>query len=52
MLETTDLRVGNIGSYLGYKDQFYFSRIFKKTVGVSPQRYRNQTINQVANTLL
>lgn len=26
---------------LGYEDEFYFSRYFKKKVGVSPQIFRN-----------
>ena len=26
---------------LGYEDQYYFSRIFKKVVGVSPRDYQN-----------
>ena len=26
---------------LGYKDEYYFSRVFKSNTGVSPQKYRN-----------
>ena len=40
LLESTDLKVGEIGRYLGYGDQYYFSRIFKKIMGISPTRYR------------
>jgi len=40
LLETTDWQVSQIGSYLDYQDQFYFSRIFKKVMDVSPTQYR------------
>lgn len=40
LLETTDMKVGEISRSLGYKDQYYFSRIFKKIIGTSPSRYR------------
>jgi AraC-like DNA-binding protein len=33
-----------IAEDLGYSDQFYFSRDFKKLVGLSPRRYRQQEI--------
>lgn len=33
--------VYEVAQMLGYKDQYYFSRIFKKTVGVSPKTYKN-----------
>lgn len=34
--------VAATASILGYDDAFYFSRIFKKTVGVSPIQYKKQ----------
>ncbi|MNQ91115.1 HTH-type transcriptional activator Btr [compost metagenome] len=40
LLNTTDT-VKEIADSLGYKDVFYFSRIFKKYVGVSPLIFRN-----------
>lgn len=40
LLETTDMKVGEISQFLGYQDQYYFSRIFKKIVGSSPTGYR------------
>jgi AraC-like DNA-binding protein len=40
LLETTDLKVGEISRSLGYRDQFYFSRIFKKIMETSPKAYR------------
>jgi len=40
LLETTQMTVGEISRGLGYEDQYYFSRIFKKIEGVHPTRYR------------
>ena len=33
-----------IAEELGYGDQFYFSRDFKKLVGLSPRHYRRQEV--------
>ena len=40
LLETTDQQVGEMGYSLGYPDIDYFSRLFKKVVGLSPRQYR------------
>ncbi|MDD5704605.1 MAG: AraC family transcriptional regulator [Kiritimatiellae bacterium] len=40
LLLTTDLTVGEIALRVGVEDQFYFSRVFKKASGLSPQQYR------------
>ncbi|MBP1990062.1 helix-turn-helix domain-containing protein [Paenibacillus eucommiae] len=40
ILLNTDSSVKEIANLLGYKDVFYFSRLFKKFVGVSPLVYR------------
>lgn len=41
LLRSTNLPVYAVASRLGYEDPYYFSRIFKKNVGVSPREYRN-----------
>lgn len=41
LLKSTNLYIVEIGQKLGYDDQYYFSRIFKKVIGVSPKEYRN-----------
>ena len=35
-------RIRDIAAQVGYSDQFYFSRDFKKLVGLSPRHYRQQ----------
>lgn len=40
LLDTTEFSVTEVATALGYEDPFYFSRVFKSVVGVSPSRYR------------
>ena len=40
LLESTNAGIFEISNSIGYDDQFYFCRIFKKTTGLSPSEYR------------
>ena len=40
LLSRTDKNISEIAKAVGYEDPYYFSRIFKKKVGMSPFRYR------------
>jgi AraC-like DNA-binding protein len=40
LLDTTQEPVKRIANRVGYEDPHYFSRLFKRVVGVSPQQYR------------
>jgi AraC-like DNA-binding protein len=40
LLYKNDDKIRNIATSLGYEDQYYFSRIFKKHIGSSPELYR------------
>lgn len=42
MLQFTELRIKEIATEFGYEDPYYFSRLFAKTMGVSPTHYRNK----------
>ncbi len=42
LFEETDLSVSEVSDRLCFSDVSYFSRIFKKVVGTSPIKYRNQ----------
>ena len=48
LLENTDYSVGEIAEIVGYDNQLYFSRVFKKEYGVSPAQYRKRAENQSA----
>lgn len=40
LLRLTDIYIYEVAGRLGYKDQYYFSRVFKKVIGVSPREYK------------
>ncbi|WP_261304192.1 response regulator transcription factor [Paenibacillus andongensis] len=40
LLKTTSIPINEIAEQIGYKDYFYFSKIFKKMMGVPPRTYR------------
>lgn len=44
MLDETDLSVSEIASRIGIEDAAYFSRLFRKKYGVSPQQYRTRAL--------
>lgn len=44
MLENTFYSIDEISGQLGYSDPLYFSRVFKKHHGISPQAYRKSII--------
>ncbi|WP_246240678.1 AraC family transcriptional regulator [Anaerocolumna sedimenticola] len=41
LFRSTDMYIYEVAQKLGYNDQYYFSRIFKKVVGISPREYKN-----------
>ncbi|WP_372662704.1 response regulator [Cohnella sp.] len=41
LLETTELKVFEIGEMVGFENTKHFNRVFKDTVGVTPLEYRN-----------
>lgn len=40
LLDNTDISVKEVARHVGYKDVYYFSKLFKKYYGVSPLFYR------------
>lgn len=41
-LHNTTRRLSQISELVGYEDEKYFSRVFKKTTGQTPREYRKQ----------
>ncbi len=46
MLANTSYSISYISETIGYTDQSYFGKIFKKSVGITPLQYRNRMISQ------
>ena len=42
LLDTTSHTIAQISLKLGIEDPYYFSRLFSKTMGVSPKAYRQR----------
>ena len=47
LLKTTRMSIDEIASYCGINDANYFSRMFRKTYGVSPKHYRASDSNRI-----
>jgi two-component system response regulator YesN len=45
LLEVSSLKNYEIAEALGYSDHEYFSKVFRKRVGISPAAYRKENIN-------
>ena len=43
LLNKPELEIHMIGELVGYKDGFYFSRVFKTYTGIQPSEFRNQS---------
>ncbi len=47
MLSDTNLSISEIALQSGYSDNNYFSRVFKKKIGVTPSQFRSIKINDI-----
>ncbi|WP_274651180.1 response regulator transcription factor [Paenibacillus humicola] len=41
LIRSTDSLIYEIGESVGYRDLYYFSKLFKKVTGMTPSQYRN-----------
>ena len=48
LLKTTDLKINQICYKVGIEDSLYFSRLFSKTMGMSPSEYREKNLGTIA----
>ncbi|WP_026583272.1 response regulator transcription factor [Bacillus sp. J33] len=44
LLQNPKLKIYEIAFHVGYQDEKYFSRVFKKTEGISPNEYRSSSV--------
>ncbi len=47
LIQTSD-KIGDIAEYTGFGEAYYFSRVFRQTIGVSPTVYQKQQRTKVA----
>lgn len=52
LLKFSSYTISEIADMTGYNDCFYFSKTFKKNVGVCPRKYREINTNLVTNLVL
>jgi Response regulator containing CheY-like receiver domain and AraC-type DNA-binding domain len=50
ILESEELSIKEICYSIGYSDPNYFSRIFKKNVGVTPTEYKDEFLNRTSQS--
>ncbi|NLY17752.1 MAG: helix-turn-helix transcriptional regulator [Clostridiaceae bacterium] len=43
LLRVSDLNVNEVAEKAGFKDYFYFTRVFKKVTGRTPSDYRTES---------
>ena len=46
LLTETGMSVKDIASYLSFEDEFYFSGLFRRKIGISPTQYRKKMHNE------
>ena len=44
LLERSTLSMAEVAASVGYSDQLYFSRVFKKVIGLPPTQYKQQKL--------
>lgn len=53
MHEDRNLKIKDIAEIVGFRDQFYFSRLFRREVGMTPSEYaesvKNSGVQQIQN---
>lgn len=49
MLVATEESISEISDRVGYSDQSYFTKVFKKMTGVSPSQYRKEQLQENTN---
>ena len=46
MLSNLSYNISDLADFLGFNDQYYFSRLFKNKTGLSPSKYRKSLISK------
>jgi two-component system, response regulator YesN len=49
LLATTDFRIGEVASQVGFRDRHYFTRVFRQRVGKGPRVFRSDSRRESLN---
>lgn len=47
LINEGDKKVKQVAQILGFTDEFYFSRIFRKAEGISPSEYYSKNVHEI-----
>lgn len=47
LLFNNNFRIKDVAYHLGFKDEYYFSRIFKQKTGLSPTEFMNSSKEKI-----
>lgn len=50
LLKTTNYSMKKISGIVGYENSLYFSRVFKKIIGMTPSEYREAAFKKARKT--
>ena len=49
LIKNNEIKISEIAEKVGYKDYYYFSKIFKKHVGIPPLKYKQLSYDTIKN---
>ena len=39
------MKIKDVAEAVGFEDQLYFNKVFKKIIGISPSKYRSKAVD-------
>ena len=46
LLDSSNIKISEVATYVGFSDPYHFSRVFSKNVGMSPTQYKQHSIDK------
>ena len=45
LMEHSNMKIKDVAEAVGFEDQLYFNKVFKKIIGISPSKYRSKAVD-------